>query len=167
MNNKPKENELDVNDLLGLPSIEELVGGTTKDDKTETASGSPANLTGDTAKEDSRAEPVSSATPPTRENKLKTTTGDRQKIKDTRSMEISSWEHFMQHAQTFNRKTRDIGVSAYRIDKDIAQTLSNVDVYGLGVTQLLDCILRTFIEQHSGELRKMRRKRGRNMLDGD
>ncbi|MBR8724748.1 hypothetical protein IX307_001622 [Bacteroides pyogenes] len=164
MNNKPKENELDVNDLLGLPSIEELVGGT-RNDKTETASDSPANITGNTAKESSQAGQLFSATPPIRENKLKTTTADRQKTKNT--MEISSWENFMQHARTFNKKTRDIGVTAYRIDKDIAQALSSVDVYGLGVTQLLDCILRTFIGQHSGELRKMRRKRGRSMLDSD
>lgn len=168
MSKRPKENELDVNDLLNLPSIQALLD----EDKEE----KPVH----------KVRPVPMPTPTDVKTESVTTIKELKEQPNTADdvtsasettpihvtpevnvMSSSEWERFLMCANRYDHTSTNKENTNYRIKKDIVLALSSVNIEDLSVTKLINCILRTFIEEHSKELKKMRRKRGRSILDSD
>lgn len=173
MNKRPKENELDVNDLLNLPSIHTLL-----DDKEEkakpkaqTASQKEEMVDGALAMGGVKANEQGEEILPTQEGDMTDDT-EPAKINGTDNAtnllsQSSIWKRFVANLSKYEIGYVGKPVSNYRIEKEILFALESLNHKNMNVTQLINCILRTFIEEHSKELKKMRRKRGRSILDSD
>lgn len=159
MGKKIKENDLDVNDLLGLPRIEELILQPEPQKEVQILSdNSPTK-----AKENSDV-PKSNGQTSCDNSRCKTNTENEGEASPSNS---DTWMRFIENTRKYIQRRTNHSPYNYRMEEDIVITLKSLNIENLNVSQLINCILRSFIEQHAKELRKLRRKRGRSMLDND
>lgn len=87
---------------------------------------------------------------------------DQQTIK-TEGKEIQTgndqWRLFLQHLDSYGYLVRKAGRKDYWIDDDIAETLKSCDIDHKSVADIINAIVRTFIEQNKEHMREYIKKR--------
>ena len=69
------------------------------------------------------------------------------------------WRLFLQHLDSYGYLVRKAGRKGYWIDDDIAETLKSCDIDHKSVADILNAIVRTFIEQNAEHLREYIKRR--------
>jgi hypothetical protein len=157
MNKKkqPREVPLSVDELLGIPTLEDVMASVRKDTQTDEGSAD--------------AQGTEERTSPARSPK--------EEILETRSQDMSrgdevpaedkdgdpAWNIFLENSRLYGKDWRYLNTVNFRIERDIVRTLQCLDIKRLSATKLANCMLRSFIEEHAGELKKYRKKE-RNLL---
>jgi hypothetical protein len=73
--------------------------------------------------------------------------------------ENDQWRLFLQHLGNYGYLVRKAGRKGYWIDDDIAETLKSCDIDHKSVADILNAIVRTFIEQNKEHLREYIKRR--------
>lgn len=68
--------------------------------------------------------------------------------------ESDQWKLFLQHLNNYGYLVRKTGRKGYWIDDDIAETLKSCNIDHKSVADILNAIVRTFIEQNKEHLRE-------------
>jgi len=69
------------------------------------------------------------------------------------------WRLFLQHLENYGYLVRKADRKGYWIDDDIAETLKSCDIDHKSVADILNAIVRTFIEQNAEHLREYIKRR--------
>lgn len=170
MSKRPMENELDVNDLLNLPSIQTLLDEDKSEPKVHAAAQPMPH------EEIQGKSEVVSDDEKTMPKGVDVFSGEKPNVNAKKmqanpltvsACKMSIWERFIQNCSIYENGNVSKLMSNFRIEQDVLLALESLDFKKMNITKLINCILRTFIEEHSKELKKMRRKRGRSILDSD
>lgn len=153
----PKEQPMEVSDLLRMPNLDDLLDDTKIQPKPKVMNPKVAQVPtkevgGEAVPDENNCSKDIDAAPSDQEQK-------------NVSLPDTTWGRFIINSAKYEQGYVENLISNYRIEQDILQTLNSLNAQNLNTTQLINCILRTFIEQYTKELRKMRRKRERSMLD--
>lgn len=73
--------------------------------------------------------------------------------------EIEQWKLFLQNLESYDYLVRKAGRKGYWIDDDIADTLKSCDIDHKSVADILNAIVRTFIQQNAEHLREYIKRR--------
>ena len=73
--------------------------------------------------------------------------------------ENDQWKLFLQHLDNYGYLVRKAGRKNYWIDDDIAETLKSCDIDHKSVADIINAIVRTFIEQNKEHMREYIKKR--------
>ena len=73
--------------------------------------------------------------------------------------ENDPWRLFLQNLDNYGYLVRKAGRKGYWIDDDIAETLKSCDIDHKSVADILNAIVRTFIEQNAEHLREYIKRR--------
>lgn len=69
------------------------------------------------------------------------------------------WKLFLQHLNNYGYLVRKAGRKGYWIDDDIAETLKSCNIDHKSVADIINAIVRTFIEQNKEHLRECIKRR--------
>jgi hypothetical protein len=73
--------------------------------------------------------------------------------------ESDQWKLFLQHLNNYGYLVRKAGRKGYWIDDDIAETLKSCNIDHKSVADIINAIVRTFIEQNKEHLREYIKRR--------
>jgi hypothetical protein len=157
MNKKkqPREVPLSVDELLGIPTLEDVMAGMRKD--TQKGEGSA-----DAQGTEERTSPASSPGEKIRETRSQDTIRVSEAPAEDKDGDLA-WNIFLENSRLYGKDWRYLNTVNFRIETDIVRTLQCLDIKRLSATKLANCMLRSFIEEHARELKKYRKKE-RNLL---
>lgn len=73
--------------------------------------------------------------------------------------ESELWKSFLENLKETGSLAKKEERKSYWIDDDIVNTLKSIDIYKMPVSDIINAVLRSFITQEKGSLRKLVKKR--------